>query len=204
MNPLLWWAAAGAAGWLGYEKLVKHEAHPIGTLPAKVRTKAIALIHTSTNPTQLQALGTALARNGDPAAAAAAHTKAAAIQQQQAPFAAAIQAITAPVVAAVSPPPASSAAASAPVPPVPAPVPAAVVAVTNAAVKATGQLPPTIRQGSAGPAVVQWQTIIGATPDGQFGPKTKALTVAYQRNNGLSADGVVGPQTWTVALGLGA
>lgn len=58
----------------------------------------------------------------------------------------------------------------------------------------------TIRQGSTGDNVVQWQKIIGVTADGKFGPNTKAKTIEWQRNNGLTADGVVGPQTWTKAL----
>jgi peptidoglycan hydrolase-like protein with peptidoglycan-binding domain len=37
-------------------------------------------------------------------------------------------------------------------------------------------------------------------PDGDFGPKTKKAVTAYQKAKGLSADGVVGAQTWTALL----
>jgi peptidoglycan hydrolase-like protein with peptidoglycan-binding domain len=32
--------------------------------------------------------------------------------------------------------------------------------------------------------------------DGVFGPSTKAAVMAYQRGNGLAADGIVGCGTW--------
>jgi peptidoglycan hydrolase-like protein with peptidoglycan-binding domain len=70
---------------------------------------------------------------------------------------------------------------------------------------------PTIKLGSTGPAVQTWQGILrrdsgisnwgNAAPDGSFGPITDASTRTWQRNSGLSADGVVGPQTWTKAIG---
>lgn len=60
---------------------------------------------------------------------------------------------------------------------------------------------PTIKQGSSGPAVKEWQTILGTTADGKFGPNTHTLTVAWQKKKGLTADGVVGAKTWTAALG---
>lgn len=34
------------------------------------------------------------------------------------------------------------------------------------------------------------------TVDGGFGPKTKSIVEAFQREKGLTVDGVVGPQTW--------
>ena len=35
------------------------------------------------------------------------------------------------------------------------------------------------------------------TLDGAFGNNTRNAVVSYQRNNGLSADGIVGCATWT-------
>ncbi|MDY7231808.1 peptidoglycan-binding protein [Hyalangium rubrum] len=61
---------------------------------------------------------------------------------------------------------------------------------------------PTLREGSKGPAVTDLQNKLkaaGFNPgpvDGAFGPKTKAAVVAFQRAQGISTDGVVGPQTW--------
>lgn len=65
---------------------------------------------------------------------------------------------------------------------------------------------PTIRQGSAGDAVRAAQSALNAyltdqqlpplTVDGQFGPRTTAAVVLYQRAHGLNPDGIVGPATW--------
>ena len=70
---------------------------------------------------------------------------------------------------------------------------------------------PTLQEGSRGDvvrslqrvltngAVGQWQT----TPqgvDGVFGPHTRASVVAFQRWGGVTADGIVGDQTWSVSL----
>lgn len=68
---------------------------------------------------------------------------------------------------------------------------------------------PTIRRGSSGPAVAdaqvrlnRWRARtprVGLPPlvvDGQFGAKTDAMVRAFQRDQGLQADGVVGPITW--------
>lgn len=81
--------------------------------------------------------------------------------------------------------------ASAPPPPsaaAPAPIPAA---------SSGGQ--PTIRQGSTGTAVKQWQAIVGVAADGVFGSQTAAATKTWQAAHGLTADGIVGPKTWAVA-----
>ena len=45
----------------------------------------------------------------------------------------------------------------------------------------------------------QWNTTPGAI-DGSFGPNTKASVEAFQSWCGVSADGVVGDQTWAVSL----
>lgn len=58
----------------------------------------------------------------------------------------------------------------------------------------------TIRKGSKGNAVKVWQIIIGAAPDGDFGSGTETKTVAWQKNNGLAADGIVGKNTWKAGL----
>src|SRR5712692_7431143 len=60
---------------------------------------------------------------------------------------------------------------------------------------------------SSGPDVTALQQALqaaGFSPgaiDGSFGPGTEAAVIAFQRSNGLAADGVVGPNTAT-ALGL--
>ena len=64
------------------------------------------------------------------------------------------------------------------------------------------QPPPTLRRGSRGGAVREVQAIVGAKPDGIFGPRTEAAVKAFQRRRGLTPDGIVGPLTWT-ALGKG-
>lgn len=57
----------------------------------------------------------------------------------------------------------------------------------------------TIRLGDKGDDVKRWQSIVGVTPDGSFGPATKAATMAWQSAHKLVPDGVVGPATWSAA-----
>jgi peptidoglycan hydrolase-like protein with peptidoglycan-binding domain len=59
--------------------------------------------------------------------------------------------------------------------------------------------PATIKQGSSGAVVKQWQQVLGVTADGKFGPATTTATKTWQGKHGLKADGVVGPATWTAA-----
>lgn len=63
---------------------------------------------------------------------------------------------------------------------------------------------PTIEKGSTGKAVEVWQAIVDATIDGDFGSKTEALTIAFQKKafpkDKTQWDGVVGEKTWTAGL----
>ena len=62
--------------------------------------------------------------------------------------------------------------------------------------------PPTISEGATGPTV-RWaqyllvrRTLSYKQIDGIFGPVTKTAVEEFQRADGLSADGIVGPVTW--------
>ena len=64
-----------------------------------------------------------------------------------------------------------------------------------------------LKQGSSGATVktmqtklINWGYLTGKA-DGIFGSKTKAAVIRFQRNNGLSADGIVGTKT-AQAMGL--
>jgi peptidoglycan hydrolase-like protein with peptidoglycan-binding domain len=70
---------------------------------------------------------------------------------------------------------------------------------------------PVLRQGDKSQAVDAWQRILirdaaqsgvqaGFSADGDFGPQTLAATKSWQQSHGISPDGVVGYQTWKVAL----
>jgi peptidoglycan hydrolase-like protein with peptidoglycan-binding domain len=70
---------------------------------------------------------------------------------------------------------------------------------------------PTLQVGSTGAVVTSLQTLLtnGApgdwitTPqgiDGNFGPHTKASVEAFQAWGGVTVDGIVGDQTWSVSL----
>ena len=60
---------------------------------------------------------------------------------------------------------------------------------------------PILRRGDSGPNVLYLQTLLSSVvgpidTDGKFGPKTAAAVIAFQKANGLTVDGVVGPKTW--------
>src|SRR5262245_17901598 len=66
-------------------------------------------------------------------------------------------------------------------------------------------MPKTLCLGSQGVEVLHLQGLLNARPptvfrflqiDGMFGPKTQARVREFQQNNGLAADGIVGPLTW--------
>jgi hypothetical protein len=60
---------------------------------------------------------------------------------------------------------------------------------------------PVLKMGDRGENVEKLQAALQITVDGDFGPATKAAVIAFQKKNGLSADGVVGSATWA-ALGV--
>lgn len=37
------------------------------------------------------------------------------------------------------------------------------------------------------------------SPDGYYGPQTRSVAIAFQREKGLTADGLIGPATWSAA-----
>jgi peptidoglycan hydrolase-like protein with peptidoglycan-binding domain len=59
-----------------------------------------------------------------------------------------------------------------------------------------------LKLGSSGPAVSSLQTTLAMMGydtggvDGKFGPKTDAAVRRFQTAAGLTADGIVGPNTW--------
>lgn len=60
---------------------------------------------------------------------------------------------------------------------------------------------PVLREGSSGANVTAVQQLLTArgyatTADGAFGPATKSKVVSFQSSRGLTADGIVGTQTW--------
>jgi len=64
-----------------------------------------------------------------------------------------------------------------------------------------GQTHPTLSKGALGAYVGKLQSLIGGLSiDESFGPLTEAAVKAYQKKQGLSQDGVVGPKTWAALL----
>jgi putative chitinase len=54
-----------------------------------------------------------------------------------------------------------------------------------------------LKLGSEGEDVRKLQVKLGVDPIGKFGPKTEAAVKSWQSSNGLTADGIVGPGTWS-------
>jgi peptidoglycan hydrolase-like protein with peptidoglycan-binding domain len=68
-------------------------------------------------------------------------------------------------------------------------------------------MPPTVQQGSTGDAVskaqyllVRWLILPSDQIDGSFGPATTHAVQAFQSDEGLTVDGIVGPNTWQALL----
>jgi putative chitinase len=58
-----------------------------------------------------------------------------------------------------------------------------------------------LKNGSEGAEVKKLQVKLGVEAVGKFGPKTEAAVKAWQKANGLTADGIVGPGTWNKMFG---
>ncbi|WP_051203398.1 peptidoglycan-binding domain-containing protein [Hugenholtzia roseola] len=61
-----------------------------------------------------------------------------------------------------------------------------------------------IQQGSKSPEVLQWQKFLvqignNIAVDGIFGAGTRQATMNFQKSVGLTADGIVGKNTYTAA-----
>ena len=61
---------------------------------------------------------------------------------------------------------------------------------------------PTLKIGARGNITKLMQQKIGVVADGIFGNGTKQAVINYQKSKGLSADGIVGRNTWRKLLGL--
>lgn len=66
--------------------------------------------------------------------------------------------------------------------------------------KASDTEMPQITKGSTGKAVKIWQIIIGVNPDGVFGNNTLTATKEFQKEHSLTANGIVGTNSWKVGL----
>ena len=55
--------------------------------------------------------------------------------------------------------------------------------------------PRNLMRGDRGPYVVKVQKIVGAAPDGKYGPETESKVKAWQKARGLKVDGIWGPQS---------
>lgn len=58
-----------------------------------------------------------------------------------------------------------------------------------------------LKKGSTGEYVKILQQFLGITIDGDFGPKTESAVIQWQKDNGIIADGIVGPETMNL-MGL--
>jgi len=87
-------------------------------------------------------------------------------------------------------------------------MPVNVTRTTTTPVSKSSSSSPVLKQGSKGASVVDLQkqlTKAGfkCSADGDFGPKTKAAVIAFQKSKGLTPDGVVGPKTWAALRAAG-
>lgn len=57
-----------------------------------------------------------------------------------------------------------------------------------------------LTEGMKGNEVIVLQRNLKIIPDGIFGPNTKKAVIRFQLNAGITADGIVGNETWTLLL----
>lgn len=67
--------------------------------------------------------------------------------------------------------------------------------------KAPSGKKPWIQRGSKGDDVKKIQTVVGATVDGDFGPRTEEAVKRWQAQNDLHVDGIIGPASWSAIEG---
>ena len=66
----------------------------------------------------------------------------------------------------------------------------------------SGAYYPTLKQGSTGEYVLAWQKFLNMSgypcglEDGIFGKNTRIAVINYQKDHGLTADGIIGAKTW--------
>ena len=60
---------------------------------------------------------------------------------------------------------------------------------------------PVLRKGCEGESVKALQRLLGVADDGDFGTKTQAAVIAFQKKHSLAGDGVAGQLTWSKLLG---
>jgi hypothetical protein len=82
------------------------------------------------------------------------------------------------------------------------------IATTVTAPTTTISTPATIQNGSTGLYVTRAQAILNhvfdqdIAIDGDFGPATETTVKAVQSNHGLTADGIIGVETWRLIYGI--
>ena len=59
-----------------------------------------------------------------------------------------------------------------------------------------------LRQGNRGDEVRRLQQLLNISADGIFGPQTRRAVINFQRERGLTVDGIVGFQTWEALDGM--
>ena len=57
------------------------------------------------------------------------------------------------------------------------------------------------KKGKQSPYIATIQYKLGINNDGKFGSQTQSSVIAFQKKNGLVADGIVGAKTWKAMFG---